>query len=330
MSNWRQYKHQNFDDAIHETTSQTVEVAEPLLGGDVEFDSVNNDSENFDDSVFDFDYSSVKGDFKSSMKKINKNLEHKKTTKKIKSSPKFNKPLSQEIPIFNKADISGGRKQLKKVFVDRERDLIVQKVEKFMLSKDNDVDSYKQIGYYKGKKLKELIIVVENNTTIPFNLELFNPSMPLDYLHSTSNDLNARVTIGGGKNTDISYTDVLFNILANPTLIVNARLVAGGLTDQLVQNQLLQPLFFKNKNIEATEKIQPMQLSLHKDLMQTATDIVCFDIIHKLNRPFIPDGMDIVQYKVLAGATASFCFYYKQHSLKKFFFKEAKENKILI
>jgi hypothetical protein len=89
-------------------------------------------------------------------------------------------------------------------------------------------------------------------------------------------------------------------------------------------------LFFKNKNIEAVEKIQPMQLQNAKDLMQTFENIVCFDIMKKLNRPFIPDGMDVIQYKVLAGATASFCFYYKQHSLKKFFFKEAKENKRLI
>ena len=329
MSNWRELKYNNFEDTEDVVNYQTNPEMVENLGGTAILNSENDENENIDEAIYDVDYSLFKSDYKNSLKKINHTITTKKNIKKIKQNPKFDKPLNQEIPVFHKADIQGGNKQLKKVIVSRDRDLIVQGVDKFMLSKDNDVNSYKKIGYYQDKKLKELIVVVSNNSPIDFNLELFNPSMPLDYLHSTSANLNTRVTIGGGF-TDISYTDILFNMLANPTMIVNARLVVDGGTDFNTQAQLSQPLFFKNKNIEAVEKVQPMQLQNAKDLMQTFGDIVCFDIMKKLNRPFIPDGMDVINYKVLAGATASFCFYYKQHSLKKFFFKEAKENKILI
>lgn len=272
------------------------------------------------------DFSLFKGNFKHSLHKINNSLDRKKKIFIVKRHKI--KPLSKEFRVGN-AEIKGGHKQLKKVIVERDRDLIVQGVDKFVLSKDNDINSYKNIGYYKGKRLKELIVMIENNTSSDFELEIFNPSMPLDFLHSTSADLNSRVSVGGA-GTDVSYSDILFNMLANPTLIVNARLTAEGATNDLRQAQILQPLFFKNKSIEAVEKIQPMQLQNHKDLMQVATNIVCFDIICKLNRAFIPDGMDVISYKVLAGASANFCFYYEQHSLKKFFFKEARDSKTLI
>jgi hypothetical protein len=39
--------------------------------------------------------------------------------------------------------------------------------------------------------------------------------------------------------------------------------------------------------------------------------------------------MDVIQYKVLAGNQVIFGFYYKQVSLKRFFFKEARNKKIL-
>jgi hypothetical protein len=64
--------------------------------------------------------------------------------------------------------------------------------------------------------------------------------------------------------------------------------------------------------------------------MQVANDIVYFDLIKRLNRPFIPDGMDVIKYVIKAGMTVTLCFYYKQISLKKFFFKEARYSKDLM
>ena len=49
--------------------------------------------------------------------------------------------------------------------------------------------------------------------------------MPLDYLYSTSQNINNKVQVAGGST---QYTDVLFNILANPTLIPNCKFVFDG------------------------------------------------------------------------------------------------------
>ena len=261
---------------------------------------------------------------KSANKKANRaSAKNVRTAKHI-----VDEPLTQFIPVEHKATITGGR-PINKVIVSRDRDLIIEGVDKYILAPNADAASYKKIGYYKGKKLKELLIQITNNSAMDFTCELFNPSELLDYVFNASADLNARIIIGGG-GSDISYSDVIWNMLANPTFIANARISCSGATTALQQKQLGQPLFFKNKNIAATEKIQPMQLQLHKDLFQVANEVVCFDIIEKLNRPFIPDGMDIVRYTVIAGASVQFCFYYKQKSLKKFFFKEARECKKLI
>ena len=94
----------------------------------------------------------------------------------------------------------------------------------------------KDIGYYKCKKLKELVFIINNNSAIDFDLELFNPSMPLDYLFSTSGNLNNKIVVAGG---NVEYTDVLFNILANPMHIINAKFLFAGAT---LQQQINQPL----------------------------------------------------------------------------------------
>ena len=44
-----------------------------------------------------------------------------------------------------------------------------------------------------------------------------------------------------------------------------------------------------------------------------------------LNRPYIPDGMDVVNYTILAGNTCVLAFYYDQKKIKKFFFPEAQD-----
>jgi hypothetical protein len=180
------------------------------------------------------------------------------------------------------------------------------------------------MGYYKGKKLKELVLIFNNQSALDFDLEIFNPSMPLDYLYSTSQNLNNKIQVAGGA---VQYTDVLFNLLANPTLIPNCKFVFAG---PQVTKQLSIPLETKNKQITGVEKIEPLNLALKIDTMQVAQDIVFFDMMQSINRPFIPDGMDIIKYTVLAGMTVTMAFFYEQVSLKKVFYKEARNSKKLL
>jgi hypothetical protein len=201
-------------------------------------------------------------------------------------------------------------------------------VDKFILSNTKESEAIKNIGYYKGEKLKELVLIINNNTPNDFDFELFNPSMPLDFLFSTSNNLNNRISVAG--DNKVSYSDVLFNMLANPTLLPNAKFVSENPVNQ---NQALlqfnQPLIFKNKNIAGFEKVHPIQNSLNTDIDQRQNNILYWDIMGTLGRAFIPDGMDVISYKVLAGNIVTFGFYYKQVSLKRFFFQEARDKKIL-
>jgi hypothetical protein len=148
--------------------------------------------------------------------------------------------------------------------------------------------------------------------------------MPLDYLYSTSQNLNNRIIVAGG-NT--SYSDVLFNILANPTMVINVQMVSAGAQ---VSNQNNQPIFVTNKNIEGVQRIFPVNIDLQVDNMQVANDIIYFNVFKAINRPFIPDGMDIIRYTVLAGMSVTMTFWYTQVSLKKVFYEEAKQNKSLL
>lgn len=301
------------------------------IGGEIDEEEEELDSN--DDFIYDIDYSQFKGkDFKSSLRNVNKTVSSKKKlqVKAHKKKKKMvKKPLSQEIVVKKRATLygkktqSGGEsKTTKRIIVPSTQKVIVEGVDKFILGEDKC--GVKDIGYYKCKKLKELVFTMNNNSGVDFNLELFNPSEPLDYLFATSGNLNNKIQVAGGI---VSYSDVLFNILANPTHLVNAKFTFAGAT---VQQQINQPLIFKNKRITGDQKVEPLQLQLQVDTMQVANDIVFFDILGNLNRPFIPNGMDVIQYKVLAGNTVTFAFYYEQKDLRKFFFKEARDSKKLI
>jgi hypothetical protein len=301
------------------------------IGGEIDEEEEELDSN--DDFIYDIDFSQFKGkDFKSSLRNVNKTVSSKKKlqVKAHKKKKKMvKKPLSQEIVVKKRATLygkktqSGGEaKTTKRIIVPSTQKVIVEGVDKFILGEDKC--GVKDIGYYKCKKLKELVFTMNNNSGVDFNLELFNPSEPLDYLFATSGNLNNKIQVAGGI---VSYSDVLFNILANPTHLVNAKFTFAGAT---VQQQINQPLIFKNKRITGDQKVEPLQLQLQVDTMQVANDIVFFDILGNLNRPFIPNGMDVIQYKVLAGNTVTFAFYYEQKDLRKFFFKEARDSKKLI
>jgi hypothetical protein len=261
---------------------------------------------------------SLEKDAKRSIIKTSPNL--KKSKDVIKK-----KPLSQIIPVRKGADITGScAKKINKVIVPSDQKVIVEGVSKFILSRSSQAESIKNIGYYKGKRLNKMVLIFNNDSLIPFNLQLFNPSMPLDYLYSTSLNLNDKIQVAG---SNVSYTDVLYNLLANPALFINAKFTFSGINMQAQINETLQVI---NKEVTGTEKIIPLNISLQIDNMQVQNDVVVFDIMKTLNRPYIPDGMDVVNYTILPGNTVTMAFYYKQVSLKKVFYQEARDNKTLL
>lgn len=300
-------------DPIEDGTDKQI-----LIEGDEDFEFM-------DDSLNDIDFSEFKGDFKSSLKQINGKLKNKRPN--IKKIPVKNKrpkkPLNKTFGVKQGKRVlhgAGTEKTITKIDIPREREVVVQGIDDFMLSNEADADYYKNIGYYDGKKLKELNLTFNNNSALDFNLELFNPSMPLDYLYSTSGNLNNKIKIGGGNATQ--YSDMLFYMLGNPTLIPSVRIVVSGPS---LEGQMAQGLIFKNKSIAGEQIVDPVSVPQLLDTMQFQSSVVVFDVMGQLNRPFIPDGMDVINYTVLAGMTVTLCFYYKQKQLKKFFWKEAKE-----
>jgi hypothetical protein len=289
----------------------------------------DDDSKDFDDSVFETDFSQFKGkNFKSSFSKAHRQIEKNKYNKKKRKKL----PLTKDWGVGNvdsrfakdRATIMGCKKGISKVIVPRDRSVIVEGVSKFILSNDKNSDSVKNIGYYEGKKLKKLILQINNDSAVDFNVELFNPSEPLDYLYSTSLNLNDKISVAG---SGVSYSDILYNFIGNSTMIVNATMVFTGPT---VDSQISEMLAFTNKKATGEIKIHPINLNFKIDNLQVFKQTIYFDIMRSLNRPFIPDGMDVIKYKVLPFNFVTLCFYYKQISMKKVFFKEARASKKLL
>ena len=306
-----------------------------------DFDSVDADSdgENFfyadaegdvdDEIIEELDFSEVRGkNFRSSLNSFNKQYYFKNRKKSLLKRKRT--PITKTFGVKSSARIlsdDDNSKTINRIIVPDDKKVIVEGVDNFILGKGEGCDSVKNIGYYKCKKLKELVIIMTNDSPNDFNLELFNPSMPMDYLFATSGNLNNKVSVAGGV---VSYSDVLYNLLANPTHIVNAKFTYASANATLTQNQIAQPMFFKNKRIDGVVKIDPLNTQLQLDIYQFQPDVLFFDFQTALNRPFIPDGMDVIQYKVLAGASVTFSFFYRQKSLKRFFFDEATDNRKLL
>lgn len=254
--------------------------------------------------------------------------------KPMVEKPKISSPkMMRARNVQQQTQLSGGEKykvkskrpqNIGKITVPDDRKVIIQGVSDFILDKKGTSDAVKNIGYYKGKKLQELVFTFNNDSALPFQFELFNPSMPLDYLYSTSLNLNDKIQVAGG---ELSYTDVLFNVLANSTMIPNAKFVFAGSN---LSAQKVQPIIIVNKSIDGEQKIYPFNLDLQIDTMQVQGDIVAFDFFDTINRPYIPDGMDILKYTVLPNMTVTMAFFFDQISLKKVFRKEARINKGLL
>lgn len=229
----------------------------------------------------------------------------------------------QAVPVFKQAQIDRSEKKISRILVPDDKKVIVEGVSKFILSQKPDDKSIKNIGYYKGKKLQELVLIFNNTTPNPFTIELFNPSAPLDYLYNTSQNLNNKIEVAGGQ---VAYSDVLFNLLANPTLIPNCKFTFAGPS---INAQKAIPLSIIDREISGEEFIQPLNIDLTIDNMQVQGDVTFFDISRMLNRPYIPDGMDTINYTVLPNMSVIMAFFYYQKSIKKAFFEEARQEKKL-
>lgn len=283
---------------------------------------VGEDFSYFDDAIIDIDFSDLTGNsFKKSFKRATSKIKERRSAPKRRSLlPK--KPLSKMFGVSSNATIHSNRKQLGKVIVPDDRQVIVEGVSKFILSNKKEDNAYRNIGYHKGKKLQELIFIFNNDSALDFNISLFNPSMPLDYLYATSQNINNKVQVAG--NSGVSYTDVLFNILANPILIRSATFVISGAQDTAQKNIALR---IQDKYINGVTEIAPVGLSLSLDTMQVFNNSISFHVSDVLNRPLIPDGMDVIDYTILAGNTVTMCFYHEQKAIKKLFFPDARMHK---
>lgn len=307
--------------------------------------------EDYDNSITDIDFSNLAGKpfgkaFKQADKKVTSKAIEKRSLKKARPTkgkriaergtrPQTGRPqmrkavgskrptekLSREIGVKRGAKINQAQKKISRILVPTDKKVIVEGVNKFILSQKPNDNAVKNIGYYKGRKLKELVLIFNNITPNPFTIELFNPSAPLDYLYNTSQNLNNKIEVAGNQ---VAYSDVLFNLLANPTIIPNCKFTFSGAN---ASQQKSIPLKIIDREITGEEFIQPLNLDLTIDNMQVSSDIVFFDIMQMLNRPFIPDGMDTVEYTILPNMSVIMAFFFEQKSLKKAFYKVARDYK---
>lgn len=287
-------------------------------------DDFSTDDNKFDEEVLsDVDFSQITGNnFRKSFSNVKSKIKHNKKIRNLR----VKKSLNKNISVRNRASISGKNlRKLGKIITPADRKVIIQHVNKFILS--DECSDVKNINFHNGKKLKEVVLVFNNNGLLDFNLQLFNPSMMLDYLYSTSLNLNDQVRVADG--TAVSYSDVLYNILANPLLVYNAKVVIAGPSSA---DQINQPLRFINKDTQGQENVAPISVALQIDNFQKIRDSINFFCIDKkLNRPFIADGMDVIEYTVLAGNTVTIAFFCKQILLKNTIYKnEIAGNKKII
>lgn len=300
------------------------------------------DFSNFDGNSFPENFAKVKSKIKKVIVPTNRTLivegNSSETSKmnlpnraarslKRKTSIKKQQQNVVDIPIQDGALIKGRNgKLISKIIIPKSRNVIVEGASKLMLSEDKRDDLVKKLGYFNGKKLQELIIQIDNTGEVDFPLNLFDPSMPLDYLYNTSQNLNNKIIVGGGA---LQYSDLMFNILANPPIIHSAYFTFEG-TQGKIRSQESLAMQFVNKNAQGFRKVDPVNLSLKIDNMQTFNNVIAFDLHDSLNRPYIPDGMDTINYTIYAGVQATLVFFYEQVHLKDLYYEEARKSKTLL
>jgi len=322
------------------------------------------------DELEGIDFSNLTGDFKSSLKSLNR--QHSKNEERInkvivpsnrsvivegdsrkqnqnffeskqnKNSVNQNKrtpkkkiinslKLHKEWGVKDKATIhSKAKNPLSNVIIPRDRDVIIQGVNKFILGNaDCGETDLKNIGYCNGKKLKELVFIINNNSDIDYTVELFNPSTPLDYYQATSQNINDKISVAGQGVDGVQYTDVLSHMMSNPTKIINSRVTITAPNNNILFAQRDINFGITQKDLRAFTYTSPINIPQLLDKFQFQSNIIAFNFERELNRPYVPDGMDILRYTILAGCTVSIAFYYEQKMLKKYFYKELRDNKMI-
>lgn len=278
-----------------------------------------------DNSMFgDIDFSEIKGKTnKQIISKANAKIRSKKLMTSINKKRKNALPLTKKHPIKQNSTtniktkhLSGKSKSIKNILVSNDQKVIINGVSNFMIDKTKD--SLRNIGYWEGKKLNKLLLTFNNTNGNDLTLDLFNPNSWGKYFMANSQDLDDRIIVGDGS---IKYSEVLFNIIANPTMIPSARFSFSCPTEEQLERQLNVPLNFTNKDLRSNTVVKPYTFEI--DEYQFQNNIVLFDIIESINRPFFPNGTDTAIYTIYAGTTASLCFYYKQYTLIEQFFKLA-------
>lgn len=323
--NWKEQNISLVDESEFDSEEEGFENSDDLdeSNADPSFDGI-------DEAVEDINFSEIVGkrSFKKALPKVTSRVKKVSEQKKIiqKKKNRVNKPLDKNITVESRAFIDGkGKRKIARILIPRKHKTIVEHVSKFIL--DDSFDDYKNIQYHKGNKLKQILLNIDNtNSSTDFNVELFNPSMMNDYLYSTRLNLNDRISVANSPY--VSYSDLLFNILANPLYIYNLEIMFSGATQNLQRNQAF---LIKNKNSQSFYNVSPVSIPMFVDNYQIENNNVnVYNFEKVINRPFIADGMDVVQYKVLAGNYVTMCFYSRQILLKKVLYPQAKHSKELI
>lgn len=307
------------------------------------------------DELDGIDFSSLVGDFKTGLKKITKQSDinvnkitsivaptNRKVTISGKTKPlsffedskktKTSRTPAKKIVNSLKLNKEWGKKNNSKgsISVPSDREVIINGVNQFILDKqDCGALDLKSIGYCNGKKLKEMVFIINNEGNIDFTAELFNPSTPMDYYQATSQNINDKISVAGQGVDGVQYTDVLSHMMSNPTRIINSRITITAPDNNKLLAQRNINFGISQKDLRAYIDTTPINIPQLLDKFQFQSNIIAFNFAKELNRPYVPDGMDILRYTVLAGCTVSIAFYYEQKMLKKYFYKDMRDNKMI-
>lgn len=281
-----------------------------------QFDDFDSNDEGF--SFSDVDFSDFGGNFKENLKK----LDH-RVTVLLNNRKAYNATGNRLKKKINKLK----KPVASKITIPSDKEIIIRGANNMILSRNPAVDASKAIGYYKGRKLNMLTLTFNNNSANDFNIRLFDPSAPLDYFFSNGLNVNDKIQVAGGST---SYSNMLFNLLANPTMIVSAQIYISGTVGDNAQRQINESLIFVNQNIAGLQAVEPLNINLQRDIMQRESTLVTFEIMKQLKRPFVPDGMDVIQYSIFAGNTVTMNFYYKQIQIKRMVFDECRQARNLL
>lgn len=315
----------------------------------------------------DIDFSSLEGDFKKSFNKVKtrnekinsvdsggrrviiegnnnkdifKQFVKKGIQKKKPQQPQPKKPIrtprptqivkgynvQQRAKIYNNNNLG----TISRVITPDNRSVIVEGVDSFILSTGKCETDLKNINYHCGKKLKEMVLNINNDSPTTFSFELFNPSLPLDWLIANAQNINDRILVNDSGVNGIQYTDLLYNILANPVRIYNCKMIFDAPSAALLSRQQNEGFFVNNKDLRAYQVIKSINTNTLMDRYQFIRNILTYNVQHELGRPYVPDGMDVMKYVVHPGCSVAIVFYYEQIMLKKFFYKDLRNSKEIL